>query len=469
MAIGDRECAVAEVTDSRGALAVTRVGMLTLGAEGGVDRPQAFGEALKKFLKEKGFSGSKVVVGLPAKWLTSRERQVPPSSMSVASAMLRLQAERQFPPELKDLVFDYAGKPDGGEARTVLLLAASRQQVERAAEGVRLAGLTPVAVTSSALALSAVTGSKTVLSVTHDAAELVVRGENGPRVLRHVGVSVGQMEGTNGVPAVGIAALGSELRRTVAVSGNGVADEVMLFDGMGLEPAAVTALAQRANLQMTPARNLMGLDVSGAQAASAEGVRFGPAVALALAGLRGGMMPADFLHTKLAPPKERKIGRRVVWGTIAAVMLVGAIGYPIYDLYSTQGEIDGINADISSRQDQSKAAEAMASKLTTAEGWYATKPPVLECLKHVTQAFPQEGTIWATNFTIRENGKGTLAGKAINRQAILMVRDFLMNDSRFSDVQQQQSETREAPGAAGANSRDRDTSFTITFMFKEGS
>jgi hypothetical protein len=99
----------------------------------------------------------------------------------------------------------------------------------------------------------------------------------------------------------------------------------------------------------------------------------------------------------------------------------------------------------------------------------------------VAQAFPQEGTIWATNFTMRETGKGTLAGKAIDRRAVYSVRDFLMNDKRFTDVQLTETHegtnsggggggggTSSSGGGRGESARDRETSFSITFTFKEG-
>lgn len=460
LALGDRECAVAEVSEAKGSSAplVTRVGKMALTASNGPGQPQAMGAALKEFLKKNGYSASRVVVGLPARWLASRERQVPPSSESTASAMLRLQAERQFPPELKDLVFDYAGKADPSEARQVLLLAAGRGQVEGTAEAVRLAGLTPVAVTPTALALSAAAQSRTLLSVTDESSELVVRSENGPRVLRHLAVTGAQLAGSNGVPSPGVSALGSELMRTISVSGNGLAEGVTLFDGVGLEDAAVSALSRRANMAVSPARDLAALQVSGGTA------EYAPAVALALAGLRPGLLAADFLHTRLAPPKERRLGRKVVWGAVGAIALIVLVGYPIYDLTSTQSEIDNINAELAGKQKQILAAEEMAAKVKIAEGWYDTKPQVLEALKHVTEAFPQEGTIWATTFTLRESGKGTMVGKAVNRSAALAVRDFMMNDKRFSEVQL--SDTHEGGGGA-ANSRDRDTSFTITFTFKD--
>lgn len=475
LALGDRDCSVAEVAASKtGVLTLTRVGSFQLPAGATPEQPQAIADVLKHFLRSNNFATGKVVIGLPAKWLTSRERSIPPSNAATAAALLRVQAERAFPPELKDLVFDYAGESSTGESRNVLLLAASRQQVDRAAATARLAGLTPVAVTPSALALSsalaASSKSRTLLAISPDSAELVVRSETGPRVLRHLPVT--GVLGSNGTPAPGLVSLGGELMRTLAVSGASADGPVALYDSLGLEPVAITTLSNRAGLSFNPARNLASLDVGGSPASDPEALRYAPAVALALAGLKPELLGADFLHTRLAPPKQRRLGRKAVWITAASVAAAVLIGYPIYDLSSTQAAIDAIDNDLAVKKHAIDTAEANAAKLKIANGWYATKPPVLEAMKHIAQAFPQEGTIWATNFTMRETGKGTLSGKANDRLAVIKVRDFLMNDKRFSDVQL--TETHEGGGtggsgsASGGSSRDRETSFSISFTFKEG-
>ena len=44
---------------------------------------------------------------------------------------------------------------------------------------------------------------------------------------------------------------------------------------------------------------------------------------------------------------------------------------------------------------------------------------MLEALREVTLAFRDDEQIWVTNFTFRENGKGTLIGKAADQKFVI--------------------------------------------------
>src|SRR5687767_14801359 len=148
IAIGERSLAVVEVSASRGAWEVRRCAQFDPPAE----NP---GEAFGAFLREKRFSASQAVVGLPAKWIVAREKGIPPADETMAADVLRLQAERLFSSELKDLIFDYAGTPDPNAPGKVLLLAMPRQQLDRAVAMLETAGLTVAGVLPSTLALAA--------------------------------------------------------------------------------------------------------------------------------------------------------------------------------------------------------------------------------------------------------------------------------------------------------------------------
>src|SRR5688500_1538278 len=105
IAVGDRSIAVAEVAPSRGSGArdrweVRRVAEFVppapdaTGAATGaapVDAATA-GAALGRFLRENGFAGGRAVVGVPARWLVAREREVPPAGLEQAAEVLRMQA-----------------------------------------------------------------------------------------------------------------------------------------------------------------------------------------------------------------------------------------------------------------------------------------------------------------------------------------------------------------------------------------
>src|SRR5687767_11784469 len=106
VAFSDTGAACAETAPGGGTLRRTAAFTFTPGA--GLDTPEAAGAALAAFLKQHKFSASRVVVGVPARWLIAVERDVPPADEELTRATLRLQAERLAVAESGELIFDYA-------------------------------------------------------------------------------------------------------------------------------------------------------------------------------------------------------------------------------------------------------------------------------------------------------------------------------------------------------------------------
>jgi Tfp pilus assembly PilM family ATPase len=122
IALGDRSLTVAEVHSGQGRYEVGRVAEFTFPAGIGLQQPEQLGAALAQFLQEQGFTAKSAVFGLPAKWVLSKHKEVPAADEGILNETLRIQAEGEFSPELKDLVFEYAG----GSAGSVLLMAVPR-------------------------------------------------------------------------------------------------------------------------------------------------------------------------------------------------------------------------------------------------------------------------------------------------------------------------------------------------------
>jgi len=104
-----------------------------------------------------------------------------------------------------------------------------------------------------------------------------------------------------------------------------------------------------------------------------------------------------------------------------------------------------------------KSAEKLSEKLSIGRGWYETRPSMLECLREITRTFRDEEPIWVSSFTLRDNHKGTMKGKAADRKYIIEIADRLQKNRNFSDVRYQ--EMREVSG------NSRDVSFSLNFIF----
>lgn len=418
LALGERSMQVAEVS----AVATADKPEARLLAEfeypAGVtfQDPPAMGAALAEFLRQKGFTAKQVVIGLPARLLLVKTKEVPPADAATVSDLLRLQAEGEFSSELRDLVFDYAGEPTTERSQNVLLVATQQRYMELAEQLCEAAKLQLISVTSSAAALGAVTTraatnkNAVVLALTPHAAELSALNAGQPTSLRHL-----RPPGQGGQEPLFL----SELRRAVSMlpmNGSSGGREMIVWDG-----ADVDAETFGENLGL-PVR-FGDLPVLGVRTADATrngaGRKYAPAVALAMAAVSGQRMPVDFLHSRLAPPAVRVVQPWMVWGAVAALVLValGVWGYA--SLLSQRKAFADATAKFAGMTDHVKTATANVSRVTFAERWEAGDPRYLACLADLTALIPEDGQTYITSLSIKEKEirrdeiqKAVAAGKA---------------------------------------------------------
>ena len=433
------------------------------------------GTALGQFLQRQQFTARQVVVGLPAKWLLVKNKELPPVDAATAADLLRLGAETDFSSELKDLVFDYVGEADTEQAQTVLLIATPRRHIEWVEAMCDSAKISPIAITSSAAVLGVLTHGDSakntiVLAVATNGAELVAHRGAHANMLRHLRAPE---------PA---ALFNSELRRVVSslpTNGSDAGSEMVVWDGAGLE-------AGRFDQAGLPVRygDLPSLGVSAPTASSnGAGRKYGAAVALAAAGLDRAVLPMDFLHSRLAPPPVRRVQRWMVWTGIGVLLLIAAIVGAYWDIKNLEQEQGDLTVQLNAIQPHIKLAQDFVSKVTFAQRWEASDPRYVACLRDITELLPADGQTYVTSLSIREkeqkpdtlakpNGPPvapdrnllvSLTGKAPNQERVQQLRDgLLLKGDWFEDVKLMKSV--QIPG----NSRFAapEVSFTITCTFK---
>ncbi|HEY7087384.1 MAG TPA: hypothetical protein VH518_04795 [Tepidisphaeraceae bacterium] len=480
IALADRTITCAELSGRPGAQAVRKTATLTLATDENLNKPDQLGKSLASFLKEKGFSASRVVVGVPAKWVLAVEKEVPPAGTEQVRAMLRLQAERMSLGEGVETVFDFVGDDSSGKGGRVLLVAMMRKQLERIEQMVAAAGLSLEAVTPMSLALASAVQGKPLLMLARHGAEVVMNGGGqqgtAPRMLRHVSMAI-----SNGHGAPALAPLGLELRRTVAMAApptngtKGGGAELVLFDSLGLSESQVAELSDRMGVRVRGDDGLSALGVqtdTGSRTSVADDPieRYAPAVALAVVGAKPDLLPLNFADSRLAPPVPRRFGRGTVWAAgIAAgiVILVAALWTHVNLL---QRDLNDVSEQLTSMAGPLSIAQAVKDRVDFTNGFFKTRTPMLECLREITEAFRDDEPIWATNFTINEDRDpkskggtlGRLEGKTTDMSIAIRLADRLRFNQHFSNVS-----VRDLSGAGG---RQRDqSSFSITFSYRAAS
>lgn len=482
VAIGERSILAAEVSLAGEASKVTGVGEFVYPDGAGLQQPQALGAAFAEFLKREGFSARGAVFGIPAKWVLSKSKEVPPVAPEMVAEMLRLQVEADFSPELKDLVYDFVGDPSPGQARSVLLVATPQRHVDQARAIAEAAGLNLTAVlpTTAALASASVPAAKNalVLSFAGSAVEFIARHEGATSALRHLGASTS-----------GGAVLAGETRRAVmqlprngtgganGSSSNGNSREVVLWDDVGVDPSVHDAMGEA--LGVAVKRGEFRTLGAGELPTGRRG--YASAVALALAGLAEEALPVDFLHSRLAPPKKPKVRREVLLGIAAAALICLAIVAGYFDLQAKQKKLTATQSEYNGLKPHEQTARAEVDTISYAKAWHAGTPRFLECFRDIELALlnPDDGRTYITNFTLHEvikpspqpaPGKplqlpkaewtGVVSGKTATDKFKLALVDRIKSNKRFADVK---SSSQTLVGPAGV-----EVSFSITFKYFPG-
>ena len=462
IAVGERSMLVAEVVCSA-APSLVKAAEFQFPEGSSLKEPAALGESLGAFLKEQGFTTRTAVFGLPAKWVLSRKKEVPAADASIVAETLRLQAEGEFSAEVNDLVYDYSGEPSMSEGRSVLLMAVPRRYVDQISKIAVAARLRAAAVTASGTALAAAIGRKmtqtTALLIEPWGIEYTAQNGGNPRVLRHLGVA-----------AATAPLLTSELRRAMAASLNGAAvstngharGDLLVWNDSGIDQNALPGIGDSVGVSVRSAR-LADLGVNGDGAAA--GRDFASPVSLALAAAPGARPAADFLHSRLAPPVQRTIDRRMVLLVAAAIAIVLGGGYWIYSLYSRQNSVTEINNRLTAMKQDIDTAQASVNRVEFARHWHAEHPKFLGCLRDLTLAAPEGGQFYATSLNLRDEGKtnneplkGSFSGKVAREEVLKPLVDHMKASGEFADIT-----TR--TDARSSTNAGREVSFIIGFNY----
>ena len=127
--------------------------------------------------------------------------------------------------------------------------------------------------------------------------------------------------------------------------------------------------------------------------------RYAPAVAVAVAGLR--TAPVDFLRSRLAPPPVKNNKRRlIIYAVLAAVVVVGLIAYGLVDLQHKRDDLTLLQNKVQAGKPAAEQDKIMTAHLRTAEAALTGKPIFTACVRDLTEMFPYNVAIYATNLSL---------------------------------------------------------------------
>ena len=408
LAIGSRSIGVAELSADKPHTALFQF------EEGELKNPAELGKKFAAFLKQKGFSSSQAVAGVPAQWLMLKDKQVPPAAPIAVASILRIQAERDFSMEPSALALDYIDAGASGTARPVVLTAILRERLEGIKALAKSAGLKLQAVTGTTLALTAVSGKSPLIYLSENGAEFAAKRANGLPLLRY-------MTGTAALETgeAGMKTLAMELRRTLALqSSESDAAALVMIDDANLIDAE--ELSDEINMAVVEG-NLPG----------AQGTERG---ALALAGLRSGQLAFDFLHSRLEIKPQTKLSSKVIWAAVAGLVVFAGGGFLLLDDWQNSEEVAMLQQKREEMKPHEEDSKNFIGRLNKVRTWYDRRPDYLECLRAITLCFPEDGRVWTSNLSLREDMRGVITGRAADEKSVLEVMDKLKSSKAISNV-----------------------------------
>jgi hypothetical protein len=465
LAIDDAGVVATELRIQAGRPEIRRTGEFLWEQELTAENAKSLGQRLHHFLREQGFSAKRAVVGLAAKWVLTKEVEAPPANPEVLAGMLSIQAERAFSLDADELIFDYCGKTSMSEKSQILLLAVRRQMVSQIKEMAQAAGLHVQAITLSSLACSkalAEGGSASWygLYARPNYCEFWAQQDGSPRFIKHVPIA---RNGTPGGYAELVSAAVNRLVLLSPLSGRTPPYPITTYDASGSSDELVQGLGRRLGPQIAVSDGQAALRTKGLSLPGHPSeTRAVAAAAVALIAMGPERPPVDFLDPRVGAHKKQAINRRRVlaWGGgIAAACVLGvAILLILWRTYA--GDVAANQAWLKAHDAEIKAAQEFVDRAKYAASWDSQDPRFLGWLKELTQAFPQEPSVWAKTLILSEEGKDSISGWTTNQASLNEVVEKMQKNPVFVDPRMMHTR-------AGGNKDARDVDeFIISFTFR---
>ncbi|MFH1716304.1 MAG: pilus assembly protein PilM [Planctomycetota bacterium] len=464
IAIDDFGVVAAEVCARSGRPEIRRVGALAFEEKLGPDNAKVLGQKLRQFLRANHFSSKRAVIGIPAKWIVTKEIVAPPAAPDVLGDMLGIQAERTFSLNASELIFDYCGPTSTSEKRQVLLAAAQRQIVDQIKEMADAAGLQVRSVTVSALVLGnpgapggAGPQQRYGLYTRPTYCEFWSQSNGRLRSVKHVPLAATKVTAADRAEL-----LASTVQRLILLSSEqnqSPPHEVTLYDACGVSDGIINRLNKQLAPQITVSDGNIRLLPDGFDSlGDSENAKSIAAAALAITAVGGDKCSIDFLNPRIGRRKKSGRGRVISWAAVAAVVFVAGAGVFIADWHGRRADIATCTVQLEQMAEDITAAREMVDRISYASSWTSQRPEFLECLRQLTLAFPESSRVWATSLALSEEAEGSLVGKAVDEASFYEVLDGIKQNSAFSAVMMMHLRD------AGGSSREKE--FAMTFKFK---
>ncbi len=421
------------------------------------DAPELVGREIRNHLDRAGIRERHCAVCVPLEWALTAHTVIPDLPPEDVDSFLELEAERGFPfgQETLTTVVSRCKGADG--TRFATLVAIPKEHLAALQKVLKAAQLKPV---SFSLALPALQDPAqpngmgvASLSIRENSVELQVVSGGGIAAIRTLQGALEQ-DGVRKKPYADVVA--RDLRITLGQLPAGIRDTVQRLKvyGHGDDLERFTSeLGARAKLLGLEIELVRRYEKDGAPVEMPADAAPSPALSLAARLLAGQRAVLEFLPPKVSAWKQlagRYSSRKLAWTGAAAGVVVFLV---LSAFLVQQWQLGRWGSQWAGMKTRVSELEAMQQQIRRFRPWFDESFRSLSTLQKLTEAFPEDGAVYAKSLEMKDPGLVTCRGIAADPKALLKVVEHLGATKEFSSVQVDQI---------------RQKQFTINLRWAEG-
>ncbi len=401
------------------------------------DDPELVGREIRNHLDRAGLKERACAVCLPLDWALTLHVPVPELPPEDVESFLNIEAERGFPFG-QDMLATMTSRCRGSNgAQFATLIAIPKENLFTLQKVLKAAQLRPLTFSLGMPALLDAGESEGVAGVRvgENSVELEVTCGGGIAALRPLQGALEQ-DGVRKKPYADVVA--RELRITLGQLPPELRETVHRLKLFGTNED----LGRFAE-ELQARTKLMGLQLELVPSYSEKdfGVRVpneaivAPALSLALRTLTGRGTGLEFLPPKVSAWKQltqRYSSAKLVWtGAAAGAIILLVAGLFIYQ----QWQLNRWTTRWSAIKRPVTDLDTMQQQIRRYRPWFDDSFKCMSILRRVTEAFPEDGSVYAKTVEIRDPGLITCSGTARDQQALSRVYDQLRAMKEITSVQ----------------------------------
>ena len=423
---------------TNGALHVQQTFSVSLSLDPLTNDPELVGREIRNHLDAAGVRERQCVVGLPLKWALTTHIEVPALPEADVPSFLQIEAERGFPCDLETLHVgaSRSRSPDGKQYAT--LVGVPKNHLALLERALRAAKLKPISLSLGITALqpagAEASNGVMALAIGESHVGLQITAGGGVAALRAL---EGALEAAGSQRVLHADLVAREARITLGQLPPELRDAVRRIRVFGPRD-----LAQQLLDEMDLRLDATGLkaDAVGRYAAGEFGIQLppdaavSPAFSLAASQLAGRRPVFEFLPPRVTPFQQMAARyasgklRTAISAAAAVALAAGAL------FFYQQCQLWRLESQWAKMQPTVRQLERLQEQIRQYRPWFDESARGLTILRHLTEAFPEDGSVTAKTVEIRNLNAVTCTGIARNYQALLKTVEKLRTVPQIPDV-----------------------------------